>query len=72
MTRSGSSARSSRANRGSGKRRSPKPCGTNRSWWYVPRTLSVVESAEFLTDQQTRDIFYNNAARFLRLEEIVR
>jgi predicted TIM-barrel fold metal-dependent hydrolase len=28
-----------------------------------------LESADFLTDEQKRDIFYNNAARFLRLAE---
>jgi len=29
--------------------------------------LAGVESADFLTARQKRDIFYNNAARFLRL-----
>ena len=29
--------------------------------------IENVESAGFLTPQQKRDIFYNNAARFLRL-----
>ena len=28
-----------------------------------------IESAEFLTEQQKEDIFYNNAARFLRLDQ---
>ena len=28
-----------------------------------------IESADFLTPEQKRDIFYNNAARFLRLEQ---
>ena len=28
-----------------------------------------IESAGFLTEQQKEDIFYNNAARFLRLEQ---
>lgn len=34
--------------------------------------IEAIETAEFLTDEQKRDIFYNNAARFLRLsrEEI--
>jgi len=31
--------------------------------------LEAIESAKFLTKQQKRDIFYNNAARFLRLDE---
>lgn len=30
--------------------------------------IESIESAEFLTDEQKRDILYNNAARFLRLE----
>jgi uncharacterized protein len=38
-----------------------------------PRTIEVaiqsIESADFLTAEQKRDIFYNNAARFLRLEQ---
>jgi predicted TIM-barrel fold metal-dependent hydrolase len=43
-----------------------------------PHTIEVaiktVEDAPFLSPQQKRDIFYNNAARFLRLskEEIAR
>jgi hypothetical protein len=28
-----------------------------------------IESAKFLTEEQKRDIFYNNAVRFLRLDE---
>ena len=39
----------------------------------VPETISMaveaVQSAEFLTREQKADIFYNNAARFLRLNE---
>ncbi len=31
--------------------------------------IETIESADFLTDEQKRDIFYNNAARFLRLDE---
>jgi len=44
----------------------------------LPETIGLaidaIESAEFLTPQQRADIFYNNAARFLRLtdEEIAR
>ncbi len=43
-----------------------------------PRTIDVaiktIEEAPFLSEEQKRDIFYNNAARFLRLskEEIAR
>ena len=36
-----------------------------------PHTIEVaidtIEKADFLTQEQKRDIFYNNAARFLRL-----
>ena len=36
-----------------------------------PRTIEVaietIEASDFLTEEQKRDIFYNNAARFLRL-----
>jgi predicted TIM-barrel fold metal-dependent hydrolase len=45
--------------------------GSDAMIW--PRTIEVaiqsIESADFLTPQQKRDIFYNNAARFLRLEQ---
>jgi predicted TIM-barrel fold metal-dependent hydrolase len=38
-----------------------------------PETISMaidaIETADFLTKEQKRDIFYNNAARFLRLSE---
>jgi len=43
-----------------------------------PRTIEVaiktIEDAPFLSAEQKRDIFYNNAARFLRLnkEEIAK
>jgi hypothetical protein len=29
----------------------------------------AIEQAPFLTEEQERDIFYHNAARFLRLEQ---
>jgi len=39
----------------------------------LPEALGLaiegINSAEFLTEKQKRDIFYNNAARFLRLSE---
>ena len=40
----------------------------------VPVAIESIQSAEFLTEDQKRDIFYNNAARFLRLsdEEVAR
>lgn len=31
--------------------------------------ITTIENADFLSEQQKRDIFYNNAARFLRLSE---
>jgi predicted TIM-barrel fold metal-dependent hydrolase len=31
--------------------------------------LAAIEQAPFLTDQQKRDILFNNAARFLRIDE---
>ena len=41
---------------------------------YDVRNVDAIESAPFLTEEAKRDIFYNNAARFLRLteEEIAR
>jgi predicted TIM-barrel fold metal-dependent hydrolase len=43
--------------------------GSDAMIW--PRTIEVaiesIESAPFLTAEQKRDIFYNNAVRFLRL-----
>ena len=35
----------------------------------IGRAIEGVESASFLTPEQNRDIFYNNAVRFLRLDE---
>ena len=43
--------------------------GSDQMVWPDAMGLAIdaIESAEFLTEQQKRDIFYNNAARFLRL-----
>lgn len=43
--------------------------GTDLGWWPENTEMAVeaVESAEFLSEEQKRDIFYNNAKRFLRL-----
>lgn len=43
--------------------------GSDQNIWpeTIPIAIEAVESAEFLTPEQKRDIFYNNAARFLRL-----
>ena len=43
--------------------------GTDGSPSWVGQAVERIESASFLTDEQKRDIFYNNAARFLRLTE---
>lgn len=44
--------------------------GTDQMNWpeAIGMAIESVESAGFLSEQQKRDIFYNNAARFLRLE----
>jgi predicted TIM-barrel fold metal-dependent hydrolase len=45
--------------------------GSDASMW--PKTISIgieaIQAADFLTAAQKRDILYNNAARFLRLDE---
>ena len=45
--------------------------GSDQMVW--PQTIAVaidtIEKAPFLSEQQKRDIFYNNAARFLRLSD---
>jgi predicted TIM-barrel fold metal-dependent hydrolase len=45
--------------------------GSDQMIW--PETIRIaietVEGADFLSDEQKRDIFYNNAARFLRLTD---
>ena len=45
--------------------------GSDQMIW--PETIAVaiehVDAAEFLTPGQKRDIYYNNAARFLRIDE---
>jgi uncharacterized protein len=50
--------------------------GSDQMVWpgVIEPAIKAIEQAPFLTRQQKRDIFYNNAARFLRLsrEEIAR
>jgi predicted TIM-barrel fold metal-dependent hydrolase len=50
--------------------------GSDQMVWagVIEPAIKAVEQAPFLTKQQKRDIFYNNAARFLRFskEEIKR
>lgn len=45
--------------------------GSDQMIWpqTIERSIAVVEEAPFLSAQQKADIFYNNAARFLRLSE---
>lgn len=46
--------------------------GSDSGVWPEAIRLSIeaVESADFLSEAQKRDIFFNNAVRFLRLEEV--
>jgi predicted TIM-barrel fold metal-dependent hydrolase len=32
-------------------------------------SISIIQNADYLTPEEKRDILYNNAARFLRLEK---
>lgn len=43
--------------------------GTDNMFWpdSIGLAIGAIEAAEFLTEDQKRDIFYNNAARFYRL-----
>ena len=45
--------------------------GTDQGIWpeLIERSIEAIEKAPFLTRQEKRDIFYNNAARFLRLSK---
>ncbi len=45
--------------------------GSDQMAWpeTIGMAIEAIETAEFLTAEQKRDIFYNNAARFLKLEE---
>jgi predicted TIM-barrel fold metal-dependent hydrolase len=46
--------------------------GSDQMVWpgVIERAIETIESAPFLSEQQKRDILYNNAARFLRLSEV--
>jgi predicted TIM-barrel fold metal-dependent hydrolase len=46
--------------------------GSDQMYWPQAIGMAVdgIDSATFLTPAQKRDIFYNNAARFLKLEEV--
>ena len=45
--------------------------GSDQMVWpgVIERAVKVIEEAPFLSNEQKRDIFYNNAARFLRLND---
>lgn len=45
--------------------------GSDQMLWpeAIGMAIEGIESAAFLSEEQKRDIFYNNAARFLRIEE---
>jgi hypothetical protein len=45
--------------------------GSDQMNWpgVIEPAIAIVEEAPFLSEEQKRDIFYNNAARFLRLGE---
>ena len=45
--------------------------GTDQMVWpdAIGKAIEGIESAAFLTEEQKRDIFYNNAVRFFRLEK---
>ena len=45
--------------------------GSDQMRWpdLIERSIAVIENAPFLSEEQKRDILYNNAARFLRLSE---
>jgi uncharacterized protein len=45
--------------------------GSDQMVWpgVIERSIAVIEVAPFLSEQQKRDILYNNAARFLRFSE---
>lgn len=43
--------------------------GTDTDFSGIQMAIDAIESAEFLTAEQRSNIFYNNAARFLRLTE---
>ena len=44
--------------------------GTDQFMWpkLMAYSISIIQNAEYLTPEQKRDILYNNAVRFLRLD----
>jgi uncharacterized protein len=45
--------------------------GSDQMVWpgLIEPSIEIIEETPFLSEEQKRDIFYNNAARFLRLSE---
>jgi predicted TIM-barrel fold metal-dependent hydrolase len=45
--------------------------GTDQLLWpnLMSQSINIIDTAEYLTPEQKRDILYNNAARFLRLDQ---
>lgn len=45
--------------------------GSDQGNWpaVIERSIAIIEEASFLSEEQKRDIFYNNAARFLRFSK---
>ncbi len=45
--------------------------GSDQMNWpgLIERSIEIIETAPFLDEEEKRDIFYNNAARFLRLSD---
>jgi predicted TIM-barrel fold metal-dependent hydrolase len=44
--------------------------GTDQLIWpkLMAYSISIIQDADYLTPQQKRDILYNNAARFVRMD----
>src|SRR5258708_32320955 len=44
--------------------------GTDQFMWpkLMAYSISIIQTADYLTPEEKRDILYNNAARFLRLD----
>jgi predicted TIM-barrel fold metal-dependent hydrolase len=44
--------------------------GTDQLEWpkLMAYSISIIQNADYLSPEQKRDILYNNAARFLRLD----
>ena len=45
--------------------------GSDQMIWpeLINKSIEAIEAAPFLSEKQKRDIFYNNAARFLKLSQ---